>query len=259
MGMFDITQIKQAQDRLAQHPLLTHGVTSIEDLRIFMQYHVWAVWDFMSLLKGLQHELCPSGSAWVPIRTGLTNSARLINEIVLGEESDLDRDQTQAVSHFDLYVRSMYEVGADTGPITSWAIALGGMGRDSAEHICAIPPAAREFIQTTRQIQKQGLSAQAGAFAWGRETLIPKMFQTLRTQLNLNQAQCPDFLYYLDRHIEVDEEKHGPASIELVTSVCNNLQDLERAKAATLMALDARQQLWTAILEEIELARNSKS
>jgi hypothetical protein len=44
---------------------------------------------------------------------------RLINEIVFGEESDIDQNGT-AVSHFELYVQAMAEAGANTTPILTF-------------------------------------------------------------------------------------------------------------------------------------------
>jgi hypothetical protein len=75
-----------------------------------MQIHVFAVWDFMSLVKRLQSELTCNSLPWMPpVRSRI---ARFANEVVLGEESDLGPDG-KPVSHFELYLRAMDEVGAD--------------------------------------------------------------------------------------------------------------------------------------------------
>ena len=40
-------------EKLEEHALFSR-IDSLDDLRFFMRYHVYAVWDFMSLLKKLQ-------------------------------------------------------------------------------------------------------------------------------------------------------------------------------------------------------------
>jgi hypothetical protein len=94
---------------------------TIEQLRLFMEHHVFAVWDFMSLLKSLQSIIAPTSIPWMPSPHG--NLVRLVNEIVLDEESDsLHSDEDNGVhygSHFELYRTAMNEVGAKKDSIKS--------------------------------------------------------------------------------------------------------------------------------------------
>ena len=82
MNLDSLIPLKQ---KLETHPIFER-INSVEELKIFMEHHVFAVWDFMSLLKKLQKDLVPNGSPWIPNPNG--NLVRFINEIVMEEESD---------------------------------------------------------------------------------------------------------------------------------------------------------------------------
>lgn len=71
-----------------------------------MTDHIYAVWDFMSLLKALQRHLTCVDVPWVQV--GGSQARRLVNSIVLDEESDLE---TGPVSHYELYLSAMEEIG----------------------------------------------------------------------------------------------------------------------------------------------------
>ena len=104
------SQILPARQELLNHQAFT-WIDDLEKVHVFMKNHVWAVWDFFVLLKGLQRACTSIGPYWVP--KGNAEVRRLINEIVFGEESDLDQNG-RAISHFELYVQAMDEAGANT-------------------------------------------------------------------------------------------------------------------------------------------------
>jgi len=91
-------QLTPYKKQLIHHPIYSN-IASKDDLRLFMEDHVYAVWDFMSLVKKLQLELTTTSLPWQPPTDNAT--ARLINEIVWGEETDLDKDG-KAVSRFEM-------------------------------------------------------------------------------------------------------------------------------------------------------------
>ena len=89
--------IKEPREKLLNHKLYTE-IKSIEDLQIFTSNHIFAVWDFMSLLKALQNNLTCTKVPWTPNKNSET--AYLINEIVLAEETDISQDG-KSKSHYE--------------------------------------------------------------------------------------------------------------------------------------------------------------
>ncbi len=257
-------RIAPLRTRLTRHPLYA-AIRTQEHLRLFMQSHVFAVWDFMSLLKALQRELTCVDVPWAPSRW--PESRRFINEIVLGEESD--RFEGRAVSHFELYLQAMRECGANIMPMEALLVALPGATRPGSSGgvadvpmeswLAAVgaPGPARAFSASTfRMLQEGSLPALAAAFTFGREDVIPDLFRGLVR--DLNEQFCGrfrKFVWYLERHIEVDGEDHGPLSLRMVADLCGDDEaEWEQAARAAETSLKARLALWDGILAQIERA-----
>jgi hypothetical protein len=221
-----------------------------------MQSHVFAVWDFMSLLKYLQSRLTCVEVPWTP--SPWPQSRRFLNEIVLGEESD--EYQGRAISHFELYLEAMEEGGADTAPIRG-LLAKFATGRSEVSaqamrtHLEAAPPTAASFVGATFDlIQAEKLHTIAAAFTFGREDVIPDIFRGLVRDLDRQfSGRLAKFIWYLERHIEIDGEDHGPLSLRMVADLCGEDENLwEQAAVAAESALMARLALWDGILAQIE-------
>lgn len=242
------SEIQEVRAELIAHDAFT-WVDSLEKAQHFMEYHVWAVWDFMVLLKGLQRELTCTDTYWVP--KGNAAVRRLINEIVWGEESDEDRDG-RAMSHFEMYLEAMQEAGAETQPIRNFILDLqNGVDSKVALAKSKAPAGAKKFVMSTLDVVERGQSHEmAAVFTFGREDLIPDMFMEIVAGL---KAQFPDklgkFTYYLERHIEVDGDVHGHLAEQMVEQLC--AEDENKwlvARDASLTALQARIELWTTVL-----------
>ncbi len=247
-----IVAVDPLRQRLIQHPLYA-AIQSLDDLRTFMEYHVYAVWDFMSLLKTLQRDLTCVTVPW--LSQGDRLSRRLINEIVLAEESDESADGSYG-SHFELYCEAMERCGADMSHVNAFLQRINrGEPLTQALTAAKVPEAAGEFVQSTWHII--GSSAPhmvAAAFAFGREALIPDMFRALVRDL---RAHFPDQLdlvyYYFERHISLDENEHTPAAKRMVQELCNdNEGHWIEAQRAVESALKAREKLWDGILMAIQ-------
>ncbi|MFM7538240.1 MAG: DUF3050 domain-containing protein [Planctomycetota bacterium] len=239
--------INSLRSALVDHPLYAEMNTP-ERVVVFLEHHVWAVWDFMSLLKALQARLTCVSVPWVPPAD--TGASRLINSIVLGEESDDDGEAGHA-SHFDLYHRAMTQAGADTSPIDRFIASLrGGAGWRQALAEAHLPPFVTDFVELNLSIATgDDLPAIAAAFTLGREDLIPRMFPPLLRELAARHHGRFDRLaHYLERHVELDGADHGPAAGKLLASLCRTSGDAERAMAAAESCLRARLGLWDGIL-----------
>jgi hypothetical protein len=230
------------------HPLY-HQLTTMDAVTTFMEHHAFAVWDFMSLLKTLQRNLTCVQVPWVP--SGPATSRRLINDIVLVEESDELGEGF--ISHFELYLDGMRQAGASTGPVDTFiGLLRDGRAVLPALKEAAVPEASAEFVAMTWEIIEHGpLHCQAAAFAFGREDLIPDMFDQVAA-LNGEQGSLSLFVDYLRRHIQVDSEEHTPMAMQMLAELCDGDDSRWAECEETInVALAARIRLWDGILAKI--------
>jgi hypothetical protein len=245
------TDVQPLRAELLKHPV--YGmIESLSALRIFMEHHVFAVWDFMSLLKALQKSETSVEVPWRPKANRMVS--RFINEIVLGEESD-DNGFGGYVSHFEMYRTAMSECGASTFMIDCLLEDLGeSIDISQALINCGAAPSVVEFVETTWSFLRSNSSHRiAAAFTLGREDVIPEMFRNCVASLARQPGSNLSTLrYYLARHIELDEDRHAPMAIKVIHELCGN--DLKRWREATqaaATALRARISLWDGIVKAI--------
>ncbi|GHB51736.1 DUF3050 domain-containing protein [Persicitalea jodogahamensis] len=256
-----IEKIKREIEPLRQE-IINHKVYSavkdVDDLKVFMQYHVYAVWDFMSLLKALQNNLTCTSIPWFPV--GSADTRYLINEIVVGEESDVDLDGKRT-SHFELYLDAMKQCGADTRQIEGFINELqGGKDLKTALTTSGTPLAAREFVEFTFQtIESKKDYLQAAVFTFGREDLIPGMFISIVNEIH---EKFPNdisiFKYYIERHIEVDGDHHSNLALKMTANLCDNNEAFwTEATEATIAALKSRIKLWDGVYQQLTNEKNA--
>ncbi|MCF8253717.1 MAG: DUF3050 domain-containing protein [Bacteroidia bacterium] len=240
-------KIEPIQSQLINHPLYT-SLSTLDDIKRFMESHVYAVWDFMSLLKSLQFELTCNSLPWFPVSTA--ENRYLINEIVLGEESDRDKLGNRT-SHFEMYLEAMEESGASTKGIHTFIKQMKLTGDIDWAFKCAeAPQAVKDFVKYTFQIvYSPKLHAKAAVFTFGREDVIPKMFYQLVQDLNkTNMGQLERFTYYLERHIELDGDSHKFLAEKMLMNICGDSPILwEEATLESIKALKYRLALWDYI------------
>ena len=217
-----------------------------------MENHVFAVWDFMSLIKALQRNLTCVDVPWTPNLNSF--SGKLVNEIVLAEESDVDLNNNPK-SHFELYLDSMKLMGANTSLIDHFIEELN-QSKSYYEAIekVDLPIVVKEFMDYTFEVINTNKNhIIASVFTFGREDLIPDMFIEIVKKLsNEKNIKSDLFIYYLERHIELDADEHGPMALKMIQNLCGkDQQKWNEATIASEKALRMRIKLWDFILNKI--------
>lgn len=235
--------VRELREAVATHRVFG-AIRDLETLRAFMQVHVFAVWDFMSLAKRLQRDLTCVELPWMPPVD--IEAAHLINEIILGEETDTGPDG-RPISHLDLYIAAMREVGADTRQFQQFlALVRDRVPVENALGRVGAPTCVIDFVTNTLRVAIGERTAIVMAnFFYGRENVIPGMFQRLLDTWGLDRLEAPSFVYYLDRHIELDGDAHGPAAEAIILRALEREPELvEVVRRAATASLSARQRLW---------------
>lgn len=258
-------EINYIQDKIAKqrNNLLNHRLYSkiknISDLQSFTENHVFAVWDFMSLLKALQIKLTCTKTPWIPNQNSQT--AYLINEIVIAEETDINQ-LGERKSHYELYIDAMTDIGANI-KIPNEIVHKLASSDDIFKSIdnLKIHKNIKEFLNFTFKVIAEGKPHKIAAiFTFGRENLIPNMFtEILREfQKNINDIDISKLIYYFERHIELDEDEHGPMALQMVSELAgNDSKKWDEIESISTEALQKRILLWDAIEEILDRKNNS--
>jgi hypothetical protein len=243
--------IIELKKQLENHPIY-EAVSTVDDLRCFMEHHIYSVWDFMSLIKYLQSIIAPTIFPWTPQGEGLVR--RFINELVLEEESDETNITGEYSSHFELYHKAMDEIGADILPSTAFINVVQEQGIKQSLTLPGVPSPSRAFTSTTFQfIQNDQPHQVAAALALGREHIIPTMFRSILKRIGVSDKEAPIFHYYLNRHISLDEDFHAPLSLKLLNSLCaGDANKIEESIDAAQQAVIARIEFWDGVLVAIK-------
>jgi hypothetical protein len=253
MTIQNINQVIEPQKNiLLQHPLYQQ-IQNINDLHCFLETHIYAVWDFMSLLKALQSKLTCTTTPWFATKN--PEIRYLINEIVLAEETDISLDGKRQ-SHFEMYIEAMNSCGANTLEIESFLenITVTNDIFNSIE-TSNLHTNIKSFLDFTFRIVEEGKPHKiAAAFTFGREDLIPSMFTEILKNFKINfpETDLSKLIYYFERHIELDTDEHGPMAMQMITELCeNDDQKWKEVEEVSVLALKKRIGLWDAIEEQI--------
>jgi hypothetical protein len=249
--------IEPLRQQIIHHKVYAE-IKEIEDLHLFMEHHVFAVWDFMSLLKALQNNLTCTSIPWFP--KGNASTRFLINEIVVGEESDVDLDGNRR-SHFELYLDAMRQAGANTSKIDQFTSTLQETHSfEKAFTAADVPHGVVQFVTNTFDvIHTEKAFLQAAVFTFGREDLIPSMFYSIVNDIYQRiPSSVSVFKYYLDRHIEVDGDHHSHLALEMTESLCGKeAETWALVEEMVVQSLEKRILLWDTVYDAIRKRKQS--
>lgn len=235
-----IKEIAPLQRQISEHPLVQQ-IDDLKALQCFMEHHVFAVWDFVCLIKALFSKIVCVKSTWVPPHD--PNSARLLYEILTAEETDILPGSDNYVSHFTLYRNAMSVCGANSRAIDTFLNAVKDETRlNVALNKAGAPDAAILFVEQTFRIIRGPIHNLAASFVFGREGMLPGLFTALLFQIKRHKIKHTEpFIYYLERHVEIDGGDHFPKAAEMLCNLCQDRdKDWEQVSIAAVQSMQAR-------------------
>ena len=148
----------------------------------------------------------------------------------------------------------MKEAGASTASIDNFLTKLKISDVFTALQSSKAHQAAIDFVTNTFEALKSAPPHIAATmFTLGREEIIPDMFRKIVGELNKSSdGKLKSLIYYLDRHIGIDEDEHTPAALKMIKELCNEDElKWEQAVECGRSVMQARITFWDGILTQI--------
>ncbi len=232
--------IKAKIQKLSHHEIYSE-LTSSARIKCFVSYHIFAVWDFIKLLKSLQNKI--SIALREQFKECPSEMNRLIDEIVFAEKSDL-YPYGQPNKDFDLYLRALAEIEVD--PDCLWSFL------ESKDNLHLLKPEIKELVESNLRIARLGTMEEiAATFFFGREKLTSQLFTSIIKVLKQEGKECPILICYTERLTQENSHKSEILALKLLDYLCKDEAEKVRALQAGLEALNLREKLWNYTLAEM--------
>lgn len=234
---------------LANHKLYER-VNDELSLRLFMEHHVICVWSYNFLLREIHQELV---GLIHPLNSQSQKEAiRLVSEMILEEELEEQQDGS-LLSHFEIYLEAMQDLGANISPIVSFFdLQDSGQNWQTALKHARFPTAVSRYARKMNRFAQAPLHEKAAALFYEGEPFIPDTFLLRIGQLG-NTVKIGRLLDYFERHIEGLRSPGFSASGRLVEILCNNDEKMSlEAEQSAEEAMKNRVELWGYITGQLE-------
>ena len=244
-------KLNDLKHKITAHPLFANKLEPKQICK-FMESHIFAVWGFMSILKSLQKMITPNNLPWMPNKNPKNGLVNFVNEIILCEESDYI-EGIGYISHFEIYILAMKNMGAKTDQLDKLTSRINNKGYNE-KYLDSIDATAevKSFLKHDLEVSMNGtLPEIVGAFTLGREKVIPNMFSYILPAIK-ETSTSTHLITYLERHIDIDGDRHGPLSMKLLNSSCDTKQ-LSLAYATAVKSLEFRLLVWDKVYEDISV------
>ena len=244
-------KLNDLKHKITTHPLFANKLER-EHICKFMESHIFAVWGFMSILKSLQKMITPNNLPWIPNRNTKNGLVNFVNEIILCEESDFI-EGIGYISHFEIYLLAMKNIGAESVQLDKLTSKISEKGYNE-KYIDDVDASneVKSFLRHDLDVSMNGtLPEIVGAFTLGREKVIPNMFSYILPAIKATSAS-KHLITYLERHIDIDGDRHGPLSTKLLDTSCDKKQ-LSLAYATAVKSLELRLLVWDKVYEDISV------
>ncbi|MEK9657278.1 MAG: DUF3050 domain-containing protein [bacterium] len=242
-----LSRLTPYRDRLYAHSIYQQ-LNNEDNIIKFMGYHVYSVWDFMNLLTHLQQQLTCTTIPWKPVPD--VKAAQLLNEIKCEEESD-EIDGTVS-SHF------MYYVGIiQTATHCPWHVPAflkdltNGVPYDRLIKQAYLPESVQQYLAHTQTMIQSSVLQTAASFTYARETIMSDMLAQISQHDRQQSPVLSSFYEYLNRHIELDGERHQFLALDIIDQLCQSKTDEECVYKAAVAGIEARLTFWDAIEHEL--------
>tara|TARA_B100000161_G_scaffold244555_1_gene198910 strand:- start:49 stop:822 length:774 start_codon:yes stop_codon:yes gene_type:complete len=245
-------KLNELKSKITAHPLFANNLEPKQICK-FMESHIFAVWGFMSILKSLQKMITPNNLPWMPNKNTKNGLVNFVNEIILCEESDYI-EGIGFISHFEIYLLAMKNMGARNDQLDKLTSRINNKGYNE-KYLDSIDATAevKSFLKHDLEVSMNGtLPEIVGAFTLGREKVIPNMFGYILPAIK-ETLTSKYLITYLERHIDIDGDRHGPLSMKLLNASCGKKEELSLAYATAIKSLELRLMVWDKVYEEISV------